>query len=88
MTAIFEPITARSSPGFTRTAPSAPHKGGGGKYANGVTSSKILATNNIFIGIWELDVVNGRPNGKIDARYMMENFSETSVPLRIVNNYT
>lgn len=67
MTAIFEPITARSSPGFTRTAPSAAHKGGGGKYANGVTTSKILATNNIFIGIWELNVVNGRPNGKIDA---------------------
>lgn len=88
MTAIFEPTTARSSPGFTRTAPSAAHKGGGGKYANGVTNTKILATNNIFIGIWELNVANGRPNGKIDAKYMMENFSETSVPLRMVNNYT
>lgn len=88
MTAIFEPITARSSPGFTRTAPSAAHKGGGGKYANGVTTSKILVRNNIFIGTWELNIANGRPIGKIDERYMMENFSETSVPVRMVNSYT
>lgn len=90
MTAIFEAITARSSPGFTRTAPSAAHKGGGGKYANGViiTTSKILVRNNIFIGTWELNVTNGRPIGKIDERYMIENFSETSVPVRMLNNYT
>ena len=44
----------RSSPGSTRTAPSAAHHDGGEKYAAGVTTSKVLARNNIIIGTWNL----------------------------------
>ena len=44
----------RSSPGSTRTAPSAAHHDGVEKYATGVTTSKVLARNNIIIGTWNL----------------------------------
>ena len=53
-TTIYQPLPDRSSPGSTRTAPSAAHHDGGEKYATGVTTSKVLARNNIIIGTWNL----------------------------------
>ena len=54
----------RSSPGSTRTAPSAAHHDGGEKYATGVTTSKVLASNNIIIGTWNLRTL--RIAGKLE----------------------
>ena len=55
-------IPDRSSPGSTRTAPSAVHQDGGVKYATGA-SQKIRGSDNITIGTWNTRTL--RPAGKL-----------------------
>ena len=74
-TANMNPIPARSSPGSTRTAPSAPHQDGGEKCVTGVNKKKnrIRVRDNITIGTWNVRTL--KDEGKIhELVYEMERY--------------
>lgn len=58
-----EPHTTRSSPGSTRTAPSASHQDGGEKCATGAKQSRLRTRDNIVIGTWNVRTL--KDEGKI-----------------------
>ena len=64
MTTTTESIPAQLSPGLTRTAPSALHRGGGEKCATDVQAKKIRARNNIYIGTWNVRTL--KEDGKVE----------------------
>ena len=64
MTAIYQSMPDRSSPGLPRTAPAAAHQGGGGKFVTDETTNKIRARNNISIGTWNVRTL--REPGKLE----------------------